>query len=80
MLKGLALEPEDAETWYYRGNVLLSFRKKPAEAVVAYRKAIALAPDYADAYDGLGQALEQRQDWQQFWADVKSVLSRLDPP
>jgi tetratricopeptide (TPR) repeat protein len=37
---------------------VLCFQKKLNEAVAAYKKAIALKPDFADVYSNLGNALK----------------------
>lgn len=46
---------EDANTWFSHGEDIEPTDKDAAEA--AYRKALALAPDYADAYVNLGALL-----------------------
>ncbi len=46
---------EDAEAWFRRGSDLEA--ASPAQAELAYRRAIALAPDYVDPYLNLGVLL-----------------------
>jgi Tetratricopeptide repeat len=47
--------PENPSTWLTRGEALES--SDPSQAEAAYRQALALAPDYVDAYLNLGALL-----------------------
>ena len=49
---------ESAKGYYELGMSLLEISSRPDEAVEAFEKAISLKPNYAEAYDGLGQAFE----------------------
>jgi tetratricopeptide (TPR) repeat protein len=50
-------EPGDSTTWFLLGRELL-LASLPADAVDAFRSAIAADPDYTAAYRQLGNALE----------------------
>src|SRR5271156_2834950 len=52
----LAIEADDATTHYNLG-VALQEQGKLAEAIIAYREAIRLVPNFAVAHNGLGNAL-----------------------
>lgn len=54
--EALSLQPESSDVWNVRGRVLLA-SKRPAEAKVAFRKAIDLDPENVHAYNNLGYAL-----------------------
>lgn len=45
--------PLDHEAWQLKGDLLLYGRNNPAEAIAAYRKAIALKSDFVPAHKGL---------------------------
>src|SRR5258708_39391408 len=51
------LLPSDAETQFYLGNVLHDHGDL-ADAIASLHKAIALKPDFAEAHDSLGMALQ----------------------
>ena len=59
--QALSLEPQsaNAEQHYHLGNVLLK-QNQLDEAIVCYRQAISLKPDYAQAYFRLGEILQSR--------------------
>jgi tetratricopeptide (TPR) repeat protein len=48
------------------------------EAIAAYREALALAPDFADAWEGLSMALADKELWDEAIAAAKKV-TELDP-
>src|SRR5215210_3041529 len=50
-------EPDPAEAWYERGVEIED--EDPAEAIQAYRKALELDPDLADAHLNLGRLLHE---------------------
>jgi tetratricopeptide (TPR) repeat protein len=50
----LAPEPQTAFAWFERGCVLDTQAGKAAEALAAYRRAVELASDFADAWCNLG--------------------------
>jgi serine/threonine protein kinase/tetratricopeptide (TPR) repeat protein len=52
--------PDNPEMWSYLG-IVLDGQKKLGEAETAYRTAIALQPDFALAYVGLGAMLQERK-------------------
>jgi tetratricopeptide (TPR) repeat protein len=51
--------PESARKELERGRLLLNEKKNPRDSIVAFRRAIAIFPSYADAYFLLGTALMQ---------------------
>src|SRR5262249_39924272 len=53
-------------------------QKKPAEAAAAYREALRINPEYAEAYSNLGIALAEGQGWEEALACYDSAL-RLRP-
>ncbi len=59
--QALSLEPQsaNAEQHYHLGNVLLK-QNQLEEALVCYRRAISLKPDYAQAHFRLGEILQSR--------------------
>ena len=59
--KALVVAPGSAELHCLHARTLAA-RKKHAEAVVAFKRAIALKPDYARAFYGLGAALKECGD------------------
>ena len=42
------------------------------EALAAYKKVIAIKPDYAEAYYGRAAAYYYRQEYDKAWAEVKA--------
>ena len=58
----LMQQPADAQAHFRLGNIYIASSRYDA-AIDAYRKAIALRPDYADAYGNLGNALAVRGDF-----------------
>ena len=54
--------PESARKELERGRLLLNERKNPRDSIVAFRRAIAIFPSYADAYFLLGTAQMQLSD------------------
>ncbi len=66
----LQLDPDFATAWYHIGNV----RKatcKIALAEEAYRRAVKLKPDYAEAHFALGCALLQQDAWLEGWSEYE---------
>ena len=59
--RSLEFAPEHPEFWNNYGNVLKA-RARIAEASAAYRRAIALREDFADAHNNLGTILAQEGD------------------
>ncbi|MDJ0632868.1 MAG: tetratricopeptide repeat protein [Xenococcaceae cyanobacterium MO_188.B29] len=59
--QALSLEPRsaNAEQHYHLGNILLK-QNQLEEALVCYRRAISLKPDYAQAHFRLGEILQSR--------------------
>src|SRR5262245_63279507 len=55
----LALAPDYADAWHFRG-VVVTVLGRAAEAETLIRKAIELVPDYADAHNNLGNALQEQ--------------------
>ena len=55
--KAIAIKPDYAEAWYYRGYVLRGFGQN-AEALESFDKAIAIKPDYSDAWYNRGYVLK----------------------
>jgi len=60
--RALAIKPDDADAWYFRGLALGELGRHAelgqyAEAVVSFDKAIAINPDFAEAWYNRGLAL-----------------------
>jgi tetratricopeptide (TPR) repeat protein len=53
--KAIAINPNSATAWNYRGNALFSLDRY-TEAIASYDKAIAIKPDYASPWDNRGSA------------------------
>ena len=69
----LALRPGSA--FVHNGlGIALVHRQKPAEAVVAFRKAIDLKPEYALAYYNLGVALEKMNELDEAVAALRRAI------
>ncbi len=64
--------------WYYELGEELGHAKKYYEASKAFRRALMLRPDYADAYFGLGHVYADLGRWQEAGDAFEQVL-RLDP-
>ncbi|MEX3935915.1 tetratricopeptide repeat protein [Paraburkholderia phymatum] len=60
IMAAIAIRPQ-AIYYYNLGNVMQA-NNRPAAAVECFRQAIALQPDYVDAYNNLGNALRQQGD------------------
>jgi predicted O-linked N-acetylglucosamine transferase (SPINDLY family) len=56
--QSISLAPDDASTFYNRGNALQELKRFDA-AVTSYDQAIALKPDYAGAFYNRGNALRE---------------------
>jgi tetratricopeptide (TPR) repeat protein len=54
--KAIAINPNNADVWYYRGNSL-DFLGRHSDAVASYDKAIAINPNHTDALIGRAVAL-----------------------
>jgi tetratricopeptide (TPR) repeat protein len=72
----LTLQPASAETWMFYGYVLATAGRL-AEAIPAYRKAIALKPDFGEAYWSLANLKTFRFDSSELTA-MGDVLKRID--
>lgn len=55
--KALALDPNEAEYWSFKGRFLLAKEGLKEEALIAFDKAIQLQPDLESAWDGKAEAL-----------------------
>jgi tetratricopeptide (TPR) repeat protein len=75
-VKDLAV-PADARKEYGRGEEALA-AKNPDEGVKHFQKAIKIYPDYPHAYQMLGEAYLQKQDWKQAEAALKKSIE-LEP-
>ena len=75
-VKDLAV-PEDARKEFTKGQESLTARN-PDEGVNHFQKAIKLYPDYPQAYQMLGEAYLQKQDWQQAEFALKRSIE-LEP-
>jgi tetratricopeptide (TPR) repeat protein len=60
--KAVESEPRNAAEYFNKGN-LLSQEQKYEEAIAAYRKAIRIKSDFAEAYDHLGNLLQIKPDF-----------------
>ena len=56
--KVLSVRPDSAELHYILAEMLAA-QKKYAEAIVSFKRALVLKPDYAKAYYGLGLVFER---------------------
>jgi tetratricopeptide (TPR) repeat protein len=68
---------DDAQDWFERGSVLEA--KKPTEAEAAYRRAVALAPDFIDAYLNLGALLCEQQRFREAAALYGDAIPHCEP-
>ena len=46
----IAIRPTDHQAWKLKGDILLNSRNQPSEALLAYRKAVEVKPDFLDAH------------------------------
>ncbi|NJL68238.1 MAG: tetratricopeptide repeat protein [Microcoleus sp. SM1_3_4] len=56
--KMIEINPQDAQTWYERGNALLEMGRLPA-AIESWEKAIELEPKFPEAWYNKGLALRK---------------------
>jgi Flp pilus assembly protein TadD len=70
-----AIAPRSAAEWYERGRELASDSRNLPGAIEAYREALALEPQHAEAHYGLGLALLQSGDAEGAAAEIESALS-----
>lgn len=68
-------QPVDAEEWYERGVVLEE--EEPEEAVAAYRRALELDPDLADAHLNLGRLLHEAGTLEEAERHYRRALAAL---
>jgi tetratricopeptide (TPR) repeat protein len=73
--KAIALNVPAAEPLLIKAEAL-SLQSKPKEAIDAYTKYLAKAPDDASALDGRGRAYFNTQQWAQAVADFDRVLAK----
>ena len=69
--------PQTAAEWWEQGS-LLSLQKDFDGAIAAYDKAIALQPQYADAYNNRGNAYMGKGEYEKAIADFSQAIV-LDP-
>ena len=74
---GLEMAPGDATLWFNLG-VLLEQVSRPAEALEAYRKAVASRPDYSGAWNNLGSLYARQENLSQARECWERAVS-LDP-
>src|SRR5204862_5733634 len=80
ILLDLARTQDNPEIQVYLGNALYA-QNRLAEAEAAYRKALALRPDYAEAHWGLGATLYDRKRPAEAEAAFRKTLAlRPDDP
>jgi len=75
--KGLALNPDNADFHYYRGNLFLH-EKHCESAIACYRRALAISPEYAEVHANMGKAFMELGDVEESIAWYRKALS-LDP-
>ncbi len=68
------LAPKRAEIYYLYGNIELAMGQKPA-AMINYRKAVELQPDYPEARNNLGLLYHEARDYD---AAIEQYLAALD--
>ncbi|HKB38840.1 MAG TPA: protein kinase [Gemmataceae bacterium] len=77
----LVARPDHAAIWVALGDALVGHGTTPEtldEALAAYRKAIDLKPDYANAHNALGAGLGRKGEWEKAIAAYRESL-RLNP-
>jgi len=74
----LSCATDGARRHYDTGNSLLKQRKLSA-AVKEFREAVRLKPDYAEAHFGLGFAIQEQEEYQQFAEKEYREAIRLKP-
>ena len=70
-----AIPARSAAEWYELGRHLATVARDLPGAIVAYREALALDPQQAEAHYGLGLALLQSGDAEGAAAEIESALS-----
>jgi tetratricopeptide (TPR) repeat protein len=75
----LARSPHLGETRLNLANALMAMGNSP-QAIVEYRRAVALLPDSVEAHFNLGLALLQSGDWVEGWWQHEWRLRRPDRP
>lgn len=75
--KAIAINPDLATTWNYRGNALLSLDRY-TEAIDSFDKAIAIKPDYASPWYNRGNALMELGRYAEAVLSFTKVLT-IDP-
>lgn len=81
--EALMLQPDTQQAWIYVAVGQLMMKKEQVDkAIVSYKKAIAIAPEMADAYVHLGFALEKKQLTSEAIASYRRAtsLSPVQPP
>ena len=56
----IAKRPTDHHAWKLKGDIFLNSRNQPAEALLAYRKAVEVKPDFLDGHVGATTILLQQ--------------------
>lgn len=75
--KAIAINPDSATAWSYRGSALLSLDRY-SEAIDSYDKAIAINPNYAAAWYNRGNALMELGRYAEAALSFTKVLT-IDP-
>jgi tetratricopeptide (TPR) repeat protein len=75
--KAIAINPDSATTWNYRGNALMSLDRYK-EAIDSFDKAIAIKPDYASPWYNRGNALMELGRYAEAALSFTKVLT-IDP-
>lgn len=79
--KAIALKPDSVIAWCNRGNAY-DRQGRYTEALHDYDKAVALQPDFSDAYKSRALIHYNMRDYGRAWADVKmceKLGGRPDP-
>ena len=79
LLCGCQSEEEKAEAYFQQADALLN-EGRHVDAIAAYKKAIALKPDYADAHFGMGMAYGSGQEAEAIAAYKKALAIKPDYP
>lgn len=81
--RALGIDPDFAIAWYHTGNLRRAMCE-PRRAEEAYRRAIAIAPEYAEAHFALGCTLLQQDHWAEGWEEyewrwsVPGLVARIE--
>lgn len=75
--KAYELDPQNRDVLYAIGTVYLLYFDDMPKAVENFEKAIALSPDYSDAYNSLGYAYEKMGKYETAISFYKKAVSNL---